>query len=64
MLFYQACEVNNLTIRFPYSFTQNQELENDAVHSKYMEKYIKVKSHAPFKVDWQIKSSDAFLTSL
>ena len=63
MLFFQEGKVNVLAIRFQYTFTQNQS-GNDAVHSKYIDKHIRVRSQSPFKVDWQVKSADAFLTSL
>ena len=64
ILFFQEGKVNNLAIRFQYSFTQNLSLENDAVHFKYIDKHIRVRSQSPFKVDWQVKSADAFLVSL
>ena len=64
MLFFQEGKVNNLAIRFLYEFTQNQELENDAVHSKFIDKHIRVRSQSPFKVDWHVKSANAFLGSL
>ena len=52
MLFFQEGKVNNLAIRFQYSFTQNLSLENDAIHFKYIDKHIRVRSQSPFKVDW------------
>ena len=64
MIFYQEGKLNDLTVRFMYEFTQNQGLENEATHNKAFDYSIKVRSQSPFKVEWQIKSSDSFLSSL
>ena len=39
-------------------------MEDEATHFKAFDYNIKVKSHSPFKVEWQVKSSDCFLSSL
>ena len=64
MIFYQEQKLNNLTIHFQYEFTQNQGLEKEAVHSKAFDYNVKVRSQSPFNVEWQVKSSDCFLSSL
>jgi len=64
MVFYQEGKVNNLTLRFQYEFTQNQGLEDEATHLKAFDYNIKVMAQSPFKVEWQVKSSDCFLNSL
>lgn len=64
MVFYQEGKLNNLTLRIQYEFTQNQGIEDEAVHLKAFDYNIKVRAQSPFKVEWQVKSSDCFLASL
>ena len=39
-------------------------MEDEATHLKAFDYNVKVRSQSPFSVEWQIKSSDCFLSSL
>ena len=52
MIFYQEGKLNNLTLRIQYEFTQNQGIEDEAVHLKAFDYNIKVRAQSPFKVEW------------
>ena len=64
MCFFNDNRLNSVYLRFDYSFTQNEGLTEEQVHSKSLTVARNIKSTSPFKVDWQVLSCDPFLSSL
>lgn len=64
LLTYQENTNHSVRLRFHYSFTQNQGLENEAVHTKSIDHAINLRAVCPFRIDWSIRSENPFLDCL
>jgi hypothetical protein len=64
VLFFADNRVNNIWLRFDYSFTQNEGLTQDQVHSKSLSVQKLVRSQSPFRIDWQVMCKNPFVSSL
>lgn len=64
LLTYQENTNHSIKLRFHYTFTQNQGLENEAVHAKTIDHAINLRAVCPFRIDWSIRSENPFLDCL
>lgn len=64
LLTYQENTNHSIKLRFHYTFTQNQGLENEAVHAKTIDHAINLRAVCPFLIDWTIRSENPFLDCL
>jgi len=62
--FFADNRINNIWLRFDYSFTQNEGLAQDSVHSKSLSIVKSIRSQSPFKIEWQVISKNPFVSSL